>query len=82
MPNVAVVTDSAATIPEPLLDALRFGCVPFHVYRGRQMLRDLVTVRRKAFYRWLPTARELPATASPGPGEYSRPTRHWPARRE
>jgi DegV family protein with EDD domain len=29
-----------------------------------------VTIQRDAFYKWLPTANELPKTASPGPGDY------------
>jgi DegV family protein with EDD domain len=30
----------------------------------------LATIQRDAFYGWLPTAQELPKTASPGPGDY------------
>ncbi len=70
MPNVAVVTDSAASIPEALIDALHIRWVPYYVNVGKETLRDLVTVHREAFYQWLPTARELPKTASPGPGDY------------
>ena len=33
-------------------------------------MRDLVSIQRDAFYQWLPTAQELPKTASPGPGDY------------
>ena len=33
-------------------------------------MRDLVTIQRETFYQWLPTAKELPKTASPGPGDY------------
>jgi fatty acid kinase fatty acid binding subunit len=33
-------------------------------------LRDLVTIQREEFLRWLMTARFLPTTASPGPGDY------------
>jgi DegV family protein with EDD domain len=29
-----------------------------------------VSAQRDPFYKWLPTARELPKTASPGPGDY------------
>lgn len=34
------------------------------------MLRDLVNIDRATFYRWLPSAKQLPQTASPGPGDY------------
>jgi DegV family protein with EDD domain len=68
--KVAVVTDSCASIPESLLDSLNIYWVPYYVHRGKEVLRDLVTVHREAFYRWLPTADELPKTASPGPGDF------------
>jgi DegV family protein with EDD domain len=70
MPPVAVVTDSAASIPEELLEALHIQWVPYYIHRGKEVLRDLVTIQRDAFYAWMPTARELPQTASPGPGDY------------
>ncbi len=34
------------------------------------MLRDLVTIQRDDFLRWMMTATSLPTTASPGPGDY------------
>lgn len=70
MSRVAIVTDSCASIPESIIDALNIHWVPYYIHRGREVLRDLVTVQRDAFYRWLPTATELPQTASPGPGDY------------
>ncbi len=70
MSKVAVITDSCASIPESLLTALKVRWVPYYIHRGQEVLRDLVTVQRDSFYRWLPTARELPQTASPGPGDY------------
>jgi DegV family protein with EDD domain len=70
MPKVAIVTDSTASIPESMMETLRIHWVPYYIHRGRQALRDLVTLQRETFYRWLPTAQELPQTASPGPGDY------------
>ena len=70
MPNVAIVTDSCASIPETLLSALNIHWVPYYIHRGKEVLRDLVTIQRESFYKWLPTAKELPTTASPGPGDY------------
>ena len=63
MPQVAIVTDSTASIPEKLIESLNIHWVPYYIHRGRQVLRDLVTLPREAFYRWLPTADELPQTA-------------------
>jgi DegV family protein with EDD domain len=70
MPNVAVVTDSTASIPEPMLKELNIHVVAYYIHRGKEVLRDLVTVQRDEFLRWLPTATALPTTASPGPGDY------------
>ncbi len=70
MSVVAIVTDSVASIPESILQSLNIHWVPYYVHRGAEALRDLVTIQRDAFYAWLPTAQELPKTASPGPGDY------------
>jgi len=68
--KVAIVTDSAASIPEAIIQSLNIHWVPYYIHRGEEVLRDLVTIQRDAFYTWLLTADELPKTASPGPGDY------------
>ncbi|MBU1659960.1 MAG: DegV family protein [Chloroflexi bacterium] len=70
MSKVAVVTDSCASIPEAIIESLDIRWVPYYIHRGKEVLRDLVSIKREAFYKWLPTAKELPQTASPGPGDY------------
>lgn len=70
MSKLAVVTDSTTSIPERLLRELKIHTVPYYIHRGAEVLRDLVTIDRETFYRWLPTAKALPTTASPGPGDY------------
>ena len=70
MSVVGVLTDSCASIPEALIEELRIEVVPYYVHRGLETLRDLVDVQREEFFRWLPTAKELPKTANPGPGDY------------
>jgi DegV family protein with EDD domain len=70
MSRVAIVTDSCASIPESLIEALKIRWVPYYIHRGEEILRDLVTARRDTFYQWLATAQRLPTTASPGPGDY------------
>lgn len=70
MPRVVIVTDSTTSIPERLLQELKIQTVPYYIHRGSEVLRDLVTIDRDTFYRWLPTATQLPTTASPGPGDY------------
>jgi DegV family protein with EDD domain len=70
VPEIAVVTDSCASIPESILEELDISWVPYYIHRGEEVLRDLVTAKRDSFYRWLATAKVLPKTANPGPGDY------------
>ncbi|MCA9971294.1 MAG: DegV family protein, partial [Anaerolineales bacterium] len=70
MADVAVVTDSCASIPPALVAALGIAWVPYYVHRGQEVLRDLVSVQGPEFYAWLETAETLPTTAAPGPGDY------------
>jgi DegV family protein with EDD domain len=70
MGTVAVLTDSCASIPERLIDSLGIRTVAYYIHRGSEVLRDLVTIQREEFLRWMITARFVPTTASPGPGDY------------
>jgi DegV family protein with EDD domain len=70
MPKIAVVTDSCASIPDTLLKELNIHMVAYYIHRGQEVLRDLVTIQRDEFLRWMETAKVLPTTASPGPGDY------------
>lgn len=70
MTKVAIVTDSTACIPEAILEDLNIHWLPYYIHRGEEALRDMVTIKPREFYNWLPTAVELPQTACPGPGEY------------
>lgn len=70
MNQVAVVTDSCASIPETFLQGLNIHTVAYYIHRGQEVLRDLVTIQRDEFLRWMTTATVLPTTASPGPGDY------------
>jgi DegV family protein with EDD domain len=70
MTTVAVVTDSCASIPDAYLKNLHIHTVAYYIHRGQDVLRDLVTIQRDEFLRWMLTARSLPTTASPGPGDY------------
>lgn len=70
MSQVAIVTDSTASIPESMLEELEIHTVAYYIHRGQEVLRDLVTIQRDEFLRWLMTTSNLPTTASPGPGDY------------
>ena len=70
IPTTAIVTDSTACIPSDMRENLQITEIPYYIHKGNQVLRDLLTIQRDEFLRWLPTAAELPTTASPGPGDY------------
>ena len=70
MTRVAVVTDSTASLPESVLKSLNIRTVAYYMHRGQEVLRDLISIQRDEFLRWLPTARVAPTTAAPGPGDY------------
>lgn len=70
MPKVAIVTDSVATMPKAITEELGIHWVPYYVHRGKDVLRDLVTIDCESFYRWLPNAKELPTTANPSSADY------------
>jgi DegV family protein with EDD domain len=70
MSQVAVVTDSCASIPENLLEQMGIQTVAFYIHRGQEVLRDLISIQRDELLHWLPAASVLPTTASPGPGDY------------
>jgi DegV family protein with EDD domain len=70
MGKIAIVTDSCASIPEHYIQSLNIHWVPYYIHRGSEVLRDMVSIQPKAFYKWLAQATELPTTACPGPGDY------------
>jgi len=70
MSRIAVVTDSTASIPERIIKELNIHLVPYYIHHGEEVLLDLVTVQRETFYKWLTTAKKLPTTSNPGPGDY------------
>lgn len=70
MSDVAVVTDSVASIPVKMMEQLKIEFVPYYIHRGSDTLRDLVTATGESFYAWMKTATEIPKTANPAPGEY------------
>ncbi len=69
---VAIVTDSSADLPDPVLDRHRIALVPLQVVFDDQTFLDRVELKPEEFYRRLRTSKQLPKTSQPTPGEFIR----------
>jgi hypothetical protein len=70
--RVAVVTDSAADLPESVLEALDIHVVPVRVHFGTQSYLDKVGLSSEEFFRMLATSPVHPKTSQPPPGDFRR----------
>jgi DegV family protein with EDD domain len=68
--KVAIVTDSTSFIPDDLVEKYALTIVPQILnWEGKSYL-DGVDISNEAFYARLSTAKELPTTAQPSPGQF------------
>lgn len=70
--RVAIVTDSAADIPESVIEALGIHVIPVHVHFGEQQFLDKLSLSWDEFYRRLETDAHHPTTSQPAPGAFRR----------
>jgi DegV family protein with EDD domain len=70
--RVAVVTDSAADLPESVLDALDIHVVPVRVHFGTRSYLDKVGLSSEEFFRLLVEKPVHPKTSQPPPGDFRR----------
>ncbi len=70
--KVAVVTDSAADLPESVLEALDIHVVPVRVHFGTQSYLDKVGLSSEDFFRELAVNPLHPKTSQPPPGDFRR----------
>ena len=70
--RVAVVTDSAADLPESVLEALDIHVVPVRVHFGTQSYLDKVGLSSEEFFRMLAASPVHPKTSQPPPGDFRR----------
>ena len=68
--NTAIVVDSTADFPEAPARFPTWRVVPLYVRFGEQSYRDYVELGPEEFYSRLRTARELPTTSQPTPGDF------------
>jgi DegV family protein with EDD domain len=70
--KVAVVTDSAADLPESVLEALDIHVVPVRVHFGTHSYLDKVGLSSADFFRELAVNPLHPKTSQPPPGDFRR----------
>src|SRR5688572_21113606 len=70
--RVAVVTDSAADLPESVLESLDMHVVPVRVHFGTQSYLDKVGLSSEEFFRLLESKPVHPKTSQPPPGDFRR----------
>ncbi len=70
MTQVAIVTDSCASLPEGAYDRYGIVMVPYYVHIGKAAYRDLVDITTDEFLERMRAAHELPKSANPGHGDY------------
>jgi len=69
---VAIVTDTAADLPDALLDRHQIAMGPLQGVFGDATFRDRVELKPEEFYRRLRSSRNLPTTSQPAPAEFVR----------
>ena len=70
--QVALVTDTAADIPDEELERLDIHVVPTRVHFGEQSYLDKVGITAEEFYRLLETSPVHPKTSQPPAGDFRR----------
>lgn len=70
MDKVAIVTDSAACLPEDVVREYGIEVVPLRFIYAGKVYRDGIDITPDKIYRIFPRAKNLPTTSSPSPGNY------------
>jgi DegV family protein with EDD domain len=67
---LAIVTDSTANLPQELVQKHNIRVIPQILNWEGESLLDGIDIFPDAFYRRLATAREIPTTSQPSPGQF------------
>jgi DegV family protein with EDD domain len=68
--RVAIVTDSACSLPESLIEELNIQVVPLRVHFGTENYLDGVTIKPAEFYGRFAVSSEFPRTSQPPPADF------------
>ncbi len=70
--HVAIVIDSAADLPDSVMEALDIHMVPVRVHFGAHSYLDKISLSPEQFFRELVTNPQHPKTSLPPPGDFRR----------
>ena len=70
--SVAIVTDSAADLPDEVLEKLDINMVPVRIHFGAHSYLDKVSLTPEQFFQELASNPEHPKTSQPPPGDFRR----------
>jgi uncharacterized protein len=70
--SVAIVTDSAADLPEELFMSMDIHVVPVRIHFGEHSYLDKVSLEPAEFYRMMADSPVHPTTSQPPPGDFRR----------
>ncbi len=70
--RVAVITDSAADMPEDMIESLDVHLVPVRVNFGERSFLDKVSINNREFFEELARNPVHPTTSQPAPGDFRR----------
>ncbi len=70
--RVAIVTDSAADLPDAIAERYAIGVVPVRVDLDGRDYMDKVGLSTHEFYQRMARSQQLPRTSQPPPGDFSR----------
>lgn len=68
--KVAIVVDSTAYLPQNLIEKHNMHVIPLNLLWAGESLRDNVDITADDFYARLKTAKEMPTTSQPSPGDF------------
>ncbi len=81
--DIALITDSAADLPQELVDKYQIQVVPYRVQFGEQSFLDGLTLSSEDFYTKLQSTKEIPQSAQPSYHDflnrYNYLSSHYPA---
>lgn len=70
--GVAIITDSAADLPEHVIEQLNIHVVPVRIHFGAKGYLDKVSMTPEEFYAEMQSNPEHPKTSQPAPGDFRR----------